>query len=154
MKRLTLALVLAACGGSGNQNPPATVAKPKDTLPKEGAVPAKPADDPTCPILVPGTSISVEDAPNGAAFVFVTTGNVADVRKRATALAAMHDKHDGPAEAMGMMIASKARAAASDVPNGARVTFTAAKPEDAASVRDELRMHAHHLTGGTCKMGM
>ena len=51
-------LVVAACGGT----PPASQATPP-------VAPAR-ADDPTCPLLVPGTSLSVEDTTTGAALVF------------------------------------------------------------------------------------
>ena len=159
MKRLrfapwfALALFAAGCGNAASKGP-LTPDKPKDTLAKPGDAPTKPVDDPSCPIVVPGTSMSVEDAPNGAALVFVTTDNVAEVRKRAAALATMYNKHEGPQDAMGMMIGSKATAAVSEVPGGARVAFTALKADDPAALKEELHMHAHHLTGGSCKMGM
>lgn len=77
---LTAALALGACGGSSQQ-----AATP---------APAAPAD-PTCPVEVPGTSVSVEDTSTGAAMVFVTTGDVAELRKRVTAMAAKHNAHHG-----------------------------------------------------------
>ena len=131
--------VVAACG---SKPPPAN---------PEPVAPAK-ADDPSCPLLVPGTSLSVEDTTGGAALVFVTTGDAAAVRTRATALADMHNKHDGPPKALGMMFSTKSTAKASDVTNGARVELTAKKAEDAGAVQSELRMHAGHLTGGSCEM--
>jgi hypothetical protein len=106
-------------------------------------------------VLVAGTSVAVEDTADGAALVFVTTGDVAAVRKRAATLADMHVHHgasDPPA--MGTMIATRSSAAASDVDGGARVTFTASDPGDVGKLQSELRMHAHHLTGGTCEMHM
>ena len=144
MKRLSnsLLVILAACsGGSATQKHDEPTPTPTKTA------------DPTCPLEVPGTSVTVEDTPTGAALVFVTTGDVAEVRKRAVALATMHDKHDGPAMAMGMMISTASTAAASDLDHGARVTFTA-KPDEVAGLQSELRMHAQHLGGGTCKMAM
>ena len=136
-----LAFVIAACGHPASPDHPA----PKPTAPVAG--------DPTCPVLVPGTSVTVEDTPTGAAFIFVTTGDVAEVRKRATALATMHGKHDGGSMDMGMMISTASTATASDIDKGARVTFTA-KPDDVAGMQSELRMHAQHLAGGTCEMQM
>src|SRR5690606_6112860 len=78
MKSLSLCLLLvaAACGGSRSSS--------ETTTPV--ATPA-PADDPSCPLLVPGTSVSVEDTDDGAALVFVTTGDPLAVRARAAALA-------------------------------------------------------------------
>lgn len=80
---LAAALTLAACGGSST--PAASTTPPA----------ARSGDDPTCPVSVPGTSVSVEDTATGAAFVFVTTGDVAAVRERVAALAAMHNDHHG-----------------------------------------------------------
>lgn len=108
------------------------------------------ADDPTCPIVVPGTSITVEEATEGPAFVFVTTGDVTEVRKRAAALAAMHNKRGGPDSALGMMFSVKATATATDVEGGARVVF-AGDPE----VVDSMRAHAKMFEGRTtCEMQM
>jgi len=75
-------LGLAACGST----PPAppTTGKPE---------PAQPAGDPACPVEIAGTSVSVEDAPTGAALVFVTTGDVAELRKRVAAMAKQHNDH-------------------------------------------------------------
>jgi hypothetical protein len=138
---LLLAAALGACGAKSS-------GKHEDTT-----LPApKTADDPTCPLLVPGTSLSVEDTDRGAALVFVTTGDAAAVRTRAVALAAMHTSHDGPPDAMGMMFSPTSTATAKDIDGGARVEFSAKNPDDAAKVQDELRMHAGHLTGGTCEM--
>lgn len=71
--------VLAACGSS----------RPTSETP--GSVPA--TNDPSCPVAVPGTSVTVEDLNNGAALVFITTGDVADLRRRVTAMAKMHNDH-------------------------------------------------------------
>ena len=94
MLKVSLSLVLAgALAACGHPAPPAA--------PAALAAPAAPAadDDPSCPVLVPGTSVAVEDIADGAALVFVTTGDAAAVRKRASVLADMHTKHDGPAHA-------------------------------------------------------
>jgi hypothetical protein len=83
---LLLSLSLTACGGSS------TTAGP--TTPKTAS------SDPSCPVAVAGTSVSVEDSPTGAALVFVTTGDVADVRRRVASMASMHNEHHS---AMGPM---------------------------------------------------
>ncbi|MGN6107902.1 MAG: hypothetical protein ACTHU0_22530 [Kofleriaceae bacterium] len=80
---LALGLALAACGSS---------AQPGSTVPAPGAAAAA-TDDPTCPVLVAGTSVTVEDTDQGAALVFVTTGDIDAVRTRARALAEMHNAH-------------------------------------------------------------
>ena len=141
MKKLWLCIALAACGGKS--------APKQDTTPVQST---QKADDPTCPLLVPGTSLSVEDTTTGAALVFVTTGDAAAVQARAAALAAVHTKQDGQKGSMGMMFSPTSTATASNIDNGARVEFAAKQPADAAKVQSELRMHAGHLTGGTCEM--
>jgi hypothetical protein len=148
MKRFCLALVLAAAA-CGHQAP--ATSQTSSAMPTPAPASAT-AGDPTCPLEVPGTSLTVEDTTNGAALVFVTTGDAAELGKRATAFAEMHNKHEGPADAMGMMFPQTWKAKAVAVEGGARVEFDADKPENAGALQSELRMHAHHLTGGSCKM--
>ncbi len=125
-------------------------AKPPTAEPT-GSAPA--SDDPSCPLLVPGTSISVEDAAEGPAFVFVTTGDVAQVRTRGQALAAMHNDRSGASDSLGMMFSPTSTATAADIEGGVRVTFTPIAPATNAEVGDELRMHGGHLAGASsCKM--
>lgn len=77
---------LAACGG-GASSPSATATTPRPVATSDAA-------DPSCPMAVTGTSVSVEDTATGAALVFVTTSDVAELRKRVGALAQMHnDRH-------------------------------------------------------------
>jgi hypothetical protein len=81
LRGLVLAVV-AACGGareSARQPAPTPIVD----------------DDPSCPVAVAGTSVTVEDTDTGAAFVFVTTGDVAELRKRVAAMAEMHNDHHG-----------------------------------------------------------
>jgi hypothetical protein len=144
-----------------------------------GTGPTPTADDPTCPVLVAGTSVTVEDSERGAAFVFVTTGDAPAVRVRAAALANAHNEHHknmaptgghehhsggGPSAefgirmapkprmTMGSMISTHSTAEVAELPNGARVTFSAVRDADIAPLQKELRMHAGHLAGGTCEM--
>jgi len=137
--RFFLVAALIGCGGSS---------------PKTAPPPPAHDNDPTCPVEVAGTSVTVEDTDSGAAFVFITTGDASAVRTRATALADMHNAHAGGGHEKGHMIATHSTAAASELPNGARVTFTAASPSDAAALQSELRMHAQHLATGSCEMAM
>lgn len=87
MIRFVLSLVgcglVAACGGAGSNTGAQAPTTP---------APMAAADDPSCPVAVPGTSVTVEDADKGAALVFATTGDVADVRRRASELARMHNE--------------------------------------------------------------
>ena len=82
---LLLALSVAACGSG-----PAATTTPTPATTAPGA-----ATDPSCPVAVPGTSVTVEDAPSGAALVFVTTGDVAELRRRVATMASMHNEHHG-----------------------------------------------------------
>ncbi|MBA3541763.1 MAG: hypothetical protein H0T79_19270 [Deltaproteobacteria bacterium] len=152
------------------------------------------ATEPSCPMTVAGTSVTVEDTDTGAALVFVTTSDPAELRKRVASMAQMHnDQHaamgplpDGNAgggahaghdmggghagHAMGSgehaghdmsggkhaghaggMITVHSKATASDVESGARIAF-AAGGEDVPKLQSELRMHAKHLSSGTCEM--
>jgi len=140
-----LLLTLIGCGP--------TAAKPPEdphghlTHPTGGTETDK--GDASCPLLVPGTSISVEDTPLGPSLVFVTTGDVAAVRQRGAALAAMHNDRKGPPMAMGLMFSPGPQAVSSDVDGGVRVTFKSTDPTKDRAVGDELRMHGHHLAGAT-----
>ena len=113
MMRFCLALALAACGHAASH---------------DQAPAARADDDRSCPVLVPGTSVTVEDTDKGAALVFVTTGDVPQVRTRAKFLATAHGKHQRPAQ----------------MPSDG----------DVAALQSELRMHATHLASGSCKMAM
>jgi hypothetical protein len=59
---------------------------------------------------------------------------------------------DPHAKHMGMMIMMHSKAAATDVPNGARIELTVGAA-DVGKLQSELRMHAQHLASGTCSMG-
>lgn len=93
-KRLAIvsfAFVVAACGGSDK---PESVS-PATLGPDPGAARAPSTaagDDRSCPVAVPGTSAAVEDAEGGAALVFATTGDAADVQRRAQEMARMHNE--------------------------------------------------------------
>lgn len=82
---LLLTLALAACGGGA---PSAASTAP-------AAAPTANADDPSCPVAIPGTSVDVEDTSTGAALVFVTTGDVEDLRRRVASMAQMHNDEHG-----------------------------------------------------------
>jgi hypothetical protein len=163
MSRPLLAL-LFACGGSSTATPVTPVAP-------------QPAGDPACPVAVAGTSVTVEDTDTGAALVFVTTGDVADLRKRAALLAQKHNDHhaamgplpDGNDQAgghehnhdhgnqahdhaaMGSMIGVHSKAVVADVDGGTKVAFISGAA-DLGKLQTELRMHAKHYAAGSCEM--
>lgn len=89
--------------------------------------------DPSCPVAVAGTSVTVEDAPDGAALVFVTTGDAAEVRRRAATLAAMHNEHHG---AMGPL------------PDGSDAGIGHAGHDAGGHAGHDMAAHAGHDAGG------
>jgi hypothetical protein len=141
-----LALALAGCGAkTSSSTSPSAPAGPVAQAPAD--------DDPSCPLLVPGTSLSVDNYEMGAALVFVTTGDPLSVRARAARLADMYTKQDGPPDALGMMFSTGVMTAeATEIDGGARVSFSAIQRNAVRAVQDELKLHASHLSGGTCKM--
>ena len=136
MRSLALFL-LVACGQPAKH----------DTTPTAPAA-APTAHDPTCPLEVPGTSITVEDTPDGAAMVFVTTGDAAAVQAAADAFAAAHP---AASEGFAGMVAKSASVSAQRITGGAKLVFSGG---DAPAIQSELRMHAGHLSGGSCAMSM
>ena len=100
--------------------------------------PPAPHGDPSCPVEVPGTSVTVEDMPTGAALVFVTTGDVTELQSRAKTFS---------------MVQTESQRTVDNIDHGARITY-AAKPEQISALQSELRMHAQHLATGSCKMAM
>ena len=86
LRPFSLAITLAAVGACGGSSQPAA------QQPKANPTTAA---DPSCPVTVPGTSVAVEDANTGAALVFVTTSDVAELRKRVATMAQMHNDHHG-----------------------------------------------------------
>ena len=134
MRSLAL-ILLVACGQP---------AKHEATTP-----PPAVSTDPTCPLEVPGTSLTVEDTNDGAAMVFVTTGDATDVQTRADAFAAQHATATG--ETFAAMVAKAANVKSERIDHGAKLVFTGG---DAAAIQSELRMHAAHLSAGSCAMAM
>ena len=163
---LLLSVSVIACGG-GSSSAPATARETKPVV----------TDDPSCPVTVAGTSVNVEDADTGAALVFVTTGDVGEVRKRVSTMAEMHNDHHGSMGPLpdgtgggggheghdmskmgkhvghaGGMIGVHSKATSGEVPGGAKIVF-AANGGDVGKLQTELRMHAQHFANGTCEMG-
>ncbi len=166
--------LLAACGGPGGTTN--TITTPITSGSASSASAAD--DDPSCPVTVAGTSVSVEDTDTGAALVFVTTGDDDELRKRVAALAATHNEQHGAMgplptgdEAVGGhahhahhghhdphghhggggMIGVHSAASVEEILDGARLVFVVA-PGDVGAIQTELRAHARHLSGGTCEM--
>ncbi len=87
LRSFTLVLAASALGACSSSAPSAQ----EPTTP--ATVAGKGAEDPSCPVTVRGTSVSVEDTATGAALVFVTTSDVAELRRRVGAMAEKHNTH-------------------------------------------------------------
>jgi hypothetical protein len=128
---LVLVLVLGACTHAAT-----------DAHPVASGDHAARVDEPECPAAIPGTSVTVEASDAGAELVFVTTGDVAELRRRAHVWSQAE------------MVRGRFTITARDIDGGVRLIYVPFEPSELAALQSELRMHAHHLAGGTCKMAM
>ncbi len=133
---LALTALTTACGG--RQTAP-------DTKPTPIVV-----GDPSCPVTVPGTSVTVEDADTGAALVFVTTGDVVELRKRVAAMAKMHNDHHG---AMGALPDGKDEHAGHDMSGHAGHDMSGHAGHDSGSGHAGHDMSGHDMSGHAGHMG-
>ena len=116
-----------------------------------------------CAAEVPDTRVAVSDTPSGGAITFTTSAaNVDEVRRRARAMADMHNQRHGADAAqapsggqrgmMAGMMPPPSHAVAEDVDGGARISVTPNAPADLEKLRSTMRMHAEHMQGGHCGM--
>jgi hypothetical protein len=124
-----------------------------------------------CPEVLVGTSIEEQDVGGGTALVFTTADPAAvqALRRHVRHLAAVHDDHHradgarlvdfqpaaerdplGAALAPGTSIPA-ASAVAEDVASGARLVLRATDPGKIAALRDQARLQAAQLPGGSCE---
>jgi hypothetical protein len=89
------ALALGACATAQTTQQPATTQPESAPARGHGMQGGKSMHDmdEMCPMRVEGTTAHAEDVPGGAALVFTTTGDVAELRRRAARMAAMHNQH-------------------------------------------------------------
>lgn len=125
---------LAACGGT----------TPGAADPAHPVAVAPAADDPSCPVAVPGTSVTAEDADKGAALVFITTGDVADVRRRAAELARMHNESHAK---MGALPSGDETPGAAGHDHGAMAAESGHAGHDMTSPAGHDMGHAGHAGG-------
>lgn len=142
MMRFVLSLVgcglIAACGGAGSSTSAQAPTTP---------APTAASDDPSCPVAVPGTSVTVEDADKGAALIFATTGDAVDVRRRAAEFARMHNESHGK---MGPLPTGDEPAGASGHDHGAMAAGEHAghgAPAGGAHAGHDMQGHAGHAGG-------
>lgn len=113
---------------------------------------------------IPGTQVSATDTPDGVALVFTTTGDVAQLRERVHAMAAMHEHMMAGGETMGsgsagmmgsggmMMKMIPSTAHAEDIDGGARIMLTPKDPSQLAQLREHVHAHAEQMASGHCPM--
>jgi hypothetical protein len=127
---------------------------------------------------IAGTSARAVDVEGGMALELTTTGDVAELRRRVTKMAAMHESgcggmmgpdggmghghgmmssdggmghgHGMMGGGMGGMPAASVRA--EDIAQGARLIFTPKDPKDIEALRLHGRRHAESANAGMCPM--
>ena len=102
----------------------------------------------SCPMMMPGVTVTEQDTADGAALVFATTGDVAALRTHAGAMATKHNTMHTSSSAM--MPASTARA--EDIEGGVQLVITPAAAADVDAVRAQVRKHAEMAKNGECPM--
>lgn len=101
------ALALTGCGSSQAPRQP-TTSEPAANQTAAAATPDPGAADASgemaehCPMQVSGTTARAEDVEGGAAIVFTTSGDVAELRRRVAHMAEMHERRGGEAHGRGM----------------------------------------------------
>jgi TusA-related sulfurtransferase len=109
----------------------------------------------SCPMSLQGTSVAVANTPTGLALSITTDKpeNVAEVRRRAEQMAAMHST-DHPSQAMmqGQMMPGTVKYEAID--KGARLTLTPKDPSRLEEFRKQVRAHVEQMQKGECTMMM
>jgi hypothetical protein len=96
----------------------------------------------SCPMMVEGTTVELRDAEGGVALVFVTEGDVDELRARVDRMAETHHEK--------MMPMADATVQVEDVEHGAQVVFKPADPEQVAMMRLHIQKAATELESGAC----
>jgi hypothetical protein len=160
-KSLLLSLAAAtslACshGGTAKKEGPSAAPPPGQAAAGEGMG----AMSGMCPMDVPGAQLSASDTPSGSALTFTTTSpdQVANLRQRVRAMAAMHDQHHatgagGMADAHAGMaegMPPPSKTSVEDVEKGARVDVTPNDPADLQKLQSTVRAHAEQIQQHGC----
>jgi hypothetical protein len=115
-----------------------------------------------CPVEVTGTTVTEQDSQGSATLVFVTTGDIMEVRNRVRAMADMHNRrqgmgHDGgvrmPRRDGGMphmMMGPPSQARGEDLERGAQLVLTAANASDTEALRAHARKMVEQMGTGHC----
>lgn len=147
----------APCEGHGGADKPCD--QPCDGEKKAGGHHEGPCDPAKCPRAVEGTTVTAENTADGAALIFKTTGDVAEVQKRAAALAAAHATAHEPGCKCDACKCGECKCGAEHVPatataenieGGAKIVFKPAKAEDVAKLQAMIAAHAAKAAAGPC----
>jgi hypothetical protein len=165
--RVLVLLVVAACAGQAKQE---TEAKPAQApaQPTTGrASRPMPMSMSMCPAMVPGVSISAEDAPMGATVTFTAPpAQVEDLRARVRRMAEMHEhmagmrerqpvggrEHRGPMGGTMMTPLPPADVSVEEIEGGSRIVLAARDPADVEALRAGVRRHVERMRDGGCPM--
>lgn len=98
-----------------------------------------------CPMDVASTVVKPELLEDGTAYVFTTTGDVAELRRRVRLVARLHGQRGAVDRA------SKVMAATDDVPGGARLNLRPVDAADIAPMQAAQPARAAGLAPGICK---
>ena len=101
----------------------------------------------SCPMQVSSAEVSVLDTKDGIALTFTTTsGDVADLRRRAESMAKMHSTEAMHGNMMPFTVAYE------EVPNGARLTLVPKDLQKLQEFRNIVRQHAEQMKNHDCSM--
>lgn len=98
-----------------------------------------------CPTDVAATVVKSELLEDGTAYVFTTTGDVAELRRRVRLVARLHAQRGATDRAANVM------AATDDVPGGARLNLRPVEAADVAPMQAAMPARAAGLAPGVCK---
>jgi hypothetical protein len=141
MKNVFLAIIVALSltrlGTAGTQTPEAGTPHHADIMQN-------------CPMIVPGSDVSVTDVEKGIALTFTAnSGDVTELRRRVEAMAQMHSTSSNAAMHRNMMPFSVKYEA---VAGGARLTLTPTDPAQLEAFRKTVRQHMEQMKKGDCSM--
>lgn len=138
--------VLAGC---------ATAPKPQETAPADSRMAMMEMMEMMCPVKVAGTSVRAEDTPTGAALVFTTTGDVAELRSRVKMMAQKHARMHGEGKGEGHMqapLSPPPDVEAVEVEAGAQLLLTPRETAQLPALRAMAQARAQAMAGGDCPM--
>src|SRR5215470_13624118 len=124
---------------------PAMGATQKETTPEHGMGGMSMMRN--CPMQVPGTEISILDSNDGVALTIATSsGDVAELRRRAESMAKMHSSDGIHGNMMPFSVTYE------EIQNGARLTLKPKDPARLAEFRSTVRQHAEQMKKHDCSM--